>query len=101
MQSNEPFTEALKELMEEHDYGLRELSRRCQSATDGWGSRMTIARYLNGEVRPTMKAMEVLAGVFHLEPGYFPEYRLGIARAELDPEQVGLRVALANLARRQ
>jgi transcriptional regulator with XRE-family HTH domain len=99
MQSNEPFTEALKDLMEENGYSLRELSRRCQSATDGWGSRMTIARYLSGEVAPTMRAMEIIAGVFQISPGYFPEYRLRIARAQLDPEEVGLPVALANLAR--
>jgi transcriptional regulator with XRE-family HTH domain len=99
MQSDKPFTEALAGLMEERGFSLREVSRRCQEREDGWGSRMTIARYLSGDAKPTMKAMEIIAGVFAISPGYFPEYRLRIARAQLDPEEVGLRVALSNLDR--
>jgi hypothetical protein len=50
-----------------------------------------------GHDRPSMRAMELLAKACGLQPEYFAEYRLAAAMRELDPAQVGLDQALANL----
>jgi len=41
--------------------------------------------------------MELIAKVCEVEPEYFAEYRLAMAMRDLDPNQVGLEQALANL----
>ena len=41
--------------------------------------------------------MELIAKVCGVEPDYFAEYRLAMAMRDLDPNQVGLEQALANL----
>jgi transcriptional regulator with XRE-family HTH domain len=51
----------------------------------------------NGHDRPSIRAMELIARACGIDPDYFAEYRLAIAMRELDPEEVGLEQALANL----
>jgi transcriptional regulator with XRE-family HTH domain len=51
----------------------------------------------NGHDRPSVRAMELIAKACGIDPSYFAEYRLAIAMRELDPEEVGLEQALANL----
>ena len=98
--TDKPFPKALQELLDEKEWSNRELSRRCQEESPtGWGTSITINRLVNGEYKPPMSAIEIIAGVFRIKPDYFAEYRLGLARAQLDPEEVGLRVALKNLER--
>jgi transcriptional regulator with XRE-family HTH domain len=54
----------------------------------------------NGHDRPSMRAMQLIAHACEVEPEYFAEYRLAAAMRELDPAEVGLEQALANLSAR-
>jgi len=51
----------------------------------------------NSHDRPSIRAMELIAKACGVDPNYFAEYRLAIAMRELDPGEVGLEQALANL----
>ena len=51
----------------------------------------------NDHDKPSMRAMELIAQACGVEPDYFAEYRLAVAMRELDPNEVGLEQALANL----
>jgi transcriptional regulator with XRE-family HTH domain len=97
MKSTKPFPETLKSLMEMQEVGHRELTRRCEA--HGWGSLGTINRLVNGELRPTQRAMAAVARALNEPPETFAEYRLGAMRERLDPEAVGLPKALRALAR--
>lgn len=97
MESSRPFHETLTGLLEVMDIGQRELARR--TALHGWGSHTTIGRLTQNELKPSLQAMEQIAYALGVPPETFAEYRLGKARAKLDPAQVGLKAALKNLAR--
>lgn len=95
--SNEPFGEALRTLMEERRLTYRALSDETRRL-DGRGmTHAHINMLANGHDRPSMRAMELIAQVCGVEPEYFAEYRLASAMRELDPAEVGLEQALANL----
>lgn len=94
--SKDPFPETLGRLLDEHEISLRELSRRTMKHSD-WGRPSSISLLLNGELRPTLEAMENIARAVSESPNVFAEYRLGAARRQLDPEAVGLARALRNL----
>jgi transcriptional regulator with XRE-family HTH domain len=51
----------------------------------------------NGHDRPSLRAMELIAEACEVTPEHFAEYRLATAMRELDPAEVGLEQALANL----
>lgn len=95
--TNKSFPEALNELIEEHEWSNRILSAKCQEVSGGWGAPMTIQRLRAGLYEPALEAMEIIAQVFNVAPDHFAEYRLAVARAQLDPKEVELRVALRNL----
>lgn len=99
MESAKPFSETLASLMRMGDIGQRELARRCQRR--GWGSVGTISKLLSGDIRPTLRSMEAIATAVETQPETFAEYRLLVARRELDPEVVGLKAALKRLAQIQ
>src|SRR5438552_6707586 len=95
--STKPFGEALRVLMEEAGLSYRELAERTR-ALDGRGmTHAHINMLANGHDKPSMRAMELVAGACGVEPDYFAEYRLAAAMRELDPEEVGLEQALENL----
>lgn len=96
---DKPFPEALQHLLEQRGISTRQLSERSHAVNDGWGSQSMISLYLTGKQPPTPKAIERLARALDVEPEVFAEYRLSLARAQLDPDQVGLKLALNNLAR--
>lgn len=96
--TDKPFSEALKELLEERGWSLRELARRTQNETE-WGALSTLHALLMGYTGPTPEAIERIAHVLRVKPEYFAEYRLAQERAALDPDVVGLDKALARLAR--
>lgn len=98
MRSDKPFPAVLAALMAEQEVGLRELTRRCRFRAD-WGSHHGIGLLLRSEMRPTMHAMETIAGALGVAPETFAEYRLGQVRLRLDPDVVGLAAALKELAR--
>lgn len=74
--------------------GLAEEIRRL----DGRGiTHAHLNMLANGHDKPSMRAMELIAQACHIDPNYFAEYRLAVAMRELDPNEVGLEQALANL----
>ena len=97
--NNRPFPETLIRLLDERGWSMRHLAQQLQEDFDGWGSIGTLSQYNTGKIRPTMKALERIAYSLKVEPEAFAEYRLVLARTQLDPEAVGLAVALKNLER--
>jgi transcriptional regulator with XRE-family HTH domain len=96
-QSNSPFGESLRSLMEERSFSYRALAQRTREL-DGKGmTHAHINMLAKGHDRPSMRAMELIARACGVEPDYFAEYRLARAMRELDPTQVGLEQALENL----
>jgi transcriptional regulator with XRE-family HTH domain len=74
--------------------GLAEATREL----DGKGiTHAHINMLANGHDKPSMRAMELIARACGVEPEYFAEYRLAAAMRDLDPNEVGLEQALANL----
>lgn len=96
--TDKPFTEALRELMEERGWSMRQLSRHTKDET-GWGALSTIHLLVHGHLNPGPEAIEKIAAVFRVPPDYFAEYRLAKARDSLDPDVVGFEKALRNLER--
>jgi len=67
-------------------------------ALDGKGmTHAHINMLANGHDRPSLRAMELIAEACDVQPEHFAEYRLAAAMRELDPTEVGLEQALANL----
>jgi transcriptional regulator with XRE-family HTH domain len=95
--SSQPFGEALRGLMASRRLTYRGLSTLTREL-DGHGlTHAHINMLANGHDRPSQRAMELIAQACEVEPDYFAEYRLAMAMRELDPAEVGLERALANL----
>jgi transcriptional regulator with XRE-family HTH domain len=95
--SNQPFGEALRVLMDERGFSYRVLAERTRQL-DGKGmTHAHINMLAKGHDRPSMRAMELIAEACGVEPSYFAEYRLAQAMRELDPMEVGLDQALETL----
>jgi len=83
--------------MDERGVSYRQLAEATRGL-DGRGmTHAHINMLANGHDRPSMRAMELIAGALGVAPEYFAEYRLSAAMRELDPTEVGLEQALANL----
>lgn len=96
-ESNRPFGESLRLLMEERGFSYRGLAQRTREM-DGKGmTHAHINMLAKGHDRPSMRAMELIAQACGIQPEYFAEYRLARAMRELDPTEVGLDQALENL----
>jgi hypothetical protein len=59
----------------------------------------TMKSVMAGRRHPTPVLMEAVARVLSVSPDVFGEYRLALARAQMDEREVGLAAALANLER--
>lgn len=95
--STSPFGDALRALMDERGLSYRGLAEEIRRI-DGRGiTHAHLNMLANGHDKPSMRAMELIAGACSISPEYFAEYRLAIAMRELDPEVVGLEQALQNL----
>ena len=95
--SNQPFGEALRALMSERGLTYRGLAEATRQL-DGKGiTHAHINMLANGHDKPSMRAMELIARACAVEPDHFAEYRLAAAMRDLDPTEVGLEQALANL----
>jgi transcriptional regulator with XRE-family HTH domain len=95
--STEPFGETLRRLMERRGLTYRALADATRSL-DGKGmTHAHINMLANGHDRPSLRAMELIAEACDVQPEHFAEYRLAAAMRELDPTEVGLEQALANL----
>jgi transcriptional regulator with XRE-family HTH domain len=95
--SNEPFGKALRGLMDLRGLTYRGLAQATREL-DGKGmTHAHINMLANRHDKPSLRAMELIAQACGVEPEYFAEYRLAAAMRELDPDEVGLEQALANL----
>ncbi len=95
--STKPFGDSLRALMSERGLTYRGLADATR-ALDGKGmTHAHINMIANGHDRPSMRAMELIAEACDVAPEHFAEYRLAVAMRELDPAEVGLDQALANL----
>jgi len=95
--STRPFGATLRTLMESAGLTYRALADATRQL-DGRGlTHAHINMLANGHDRPSLRAMELLARACGVRPTYFAEYRLAAAMRELDPTEVGLEQALANL----
>jgi transcriptional regulator with XRE-family HTH domain len=75
----------------------RELAQETR-LVDGRGvTHAYINMLAKGRDKPSVRAMELIAQACGVRPDYFAEYRLNAAMRELDPAEVGLDQALANL----
>jgi transcriptional regulator with XRE-family HTH domain len=99
-QNDKPFGDALRTLMDERELTFRSLAEQTRMI-DGKGMTHAHLNMLaNGHDKPSTRAMELIAQACGLGPEYFAEYRLARAMRELDPTEVGLEQALANLSAR-
>lgn len=95
--STQPFGDALRALMDKRRLTYRGLADATRKV-DGRGlTHAHINMLANGHDRPSRRAMELVAEACAVPPDYFAEYRLATAMRELDPTEVGLEQALANL----
>src|SRR5438128_614924 len=98
--SVKPFGDALRILMSERELTYRSLAEATRSL-DGKGMPHAHLNMLaNGHDKPSTRAMELIARACDVKPEHFAEYRLAVAMRELDPAEVGLERALANLSAR-
>jgi len=96
-ESNRPFGEALRALMQEQGISYRSLAEMTRRL-DGKGmTHAHINMLAKGHDRPSRRAMGLIAQACGVEPTHFAEYRLAEAMRELDPTEVGLEQALDNL----
>ena len=96
-QSDKPFGEALRALMDERGVTFRSLAEVTRQL-DGKGMTHAHVNMLaNGHDKPSVRAMNLIAKACAVRPDYFAEYRLAMAMRELDPTEVGLERALQNL----
>ena len=95
--SDQPFGDALRTLMDERGLTYRALAEATRQL-DGRGmTHAHINMLANGHDKPSMRAMELIAGACGVKPTYFAQDRLAAAMRELDPSEVGLERALENL----
>lgn len=93
----EPLPALLKRLREARGLSQEALAFRVYDA----GEKMTagaIGQFERGVTRPLPSTVEKLAIALEVDPSVFPEYRLAVARRQLDEREVGLDEALRNLA---
>ena len=96
-QSEKPFGESLRSLMRERGLTYRGLADAIGTLDERGMTHAHINMLANGHDRPSIRAMELIARACGVDPSYFAEYRLAVAMRELDPGEVGLEQALANL----
>lgn len=80
-QTDEPFGDAIVELMRELEISNREMARRAGGMSPGGG---TISHYTKGYINPEYEAMERIAKALEVPPTFFPEYRLETIRRRID-----------------
>ena len=100
METESPFTLALRELVIENDYVT-------QTGKPNWAAFAaelkgfhyeSIRRVAAGRRYPSARLIEECARVLRVRPEYFVEYRIHLARRDFDARIVGFERARENLA---
>jgi hypothetical protein len=101
-QTEERFGEAMARLLVERGYGRRgkpNVLLFVQKELDQPELYEAVRKGMLGQ-RPVLPPLlERVAAALELEPSYFLEYRLHLARSALDPREVGWAAATENLCR--
>lgn len=100
METTEPFPLALRELVLDNDFvTLTGKPNWAALASELEGVHYeTLRQAATVRRQPTPRLIEECARVLRVRPEYFLEYRIHMARRELDPSAVGLERVLENLA---
>lgn len=90
-----PITEVLPALMRDAGHSFRSLAARTREVdADGRGVTYSyLAGLAGGHEHPSIRALELLAAAFAVEPAYFAEYRLAELRRQLNEREVGFEAA--------
>jgi transcriptional regulator with XRE-family HTH domain len=83
--------------MRDHGLTYRALAGRIAKIDKKGITHAHLNMLANGHDKPSTRAMALIALACDIDPDYFAEYRLAQAMRELDPGEVGLEQALANL----
>jgi transcriptional regulator with XRE-family HTH domain len=98
-QRAEPLTDRMRRLRSEQGLSRSQLSR-ATVAYDGKGlAEATVKAVESGINRPGPTTIAAIAHALGADPRAWPEYRLALARQQLDEREVGLDQALATLMR--
>jgi len=100
METTKPFPLALRELLVDNDMVTKTGKQNWAAlASELEGVHYeTLRQAATGRRPPTPRLMEECASALRVRPEYFLEYRIHMARRELDPSAVGLERVLRNLA---
>lgn len=100
METTNPFSVALRELVVDNDYVTRNGRPNWAAfASDLKGFHYeTLRRAASGRRQPVPLLIEECARALRLRPEYFLEYRVYLAQRDFDPAAVGRERALQNLA---
>jgi transcriptional regulator with XRE-family HTH domain len=96
-ESDKAFGTALRWLMRERGMTFRGLAEATRALNGKGMTHAHLNMLATGREKPSRRAMELIARACEVTPQYFAEYRLAEAMRELDPAEVGLEQALANL----
>lgn len=93
------FPDALRDLMAERDISFRKLAIQTGRYRERPYSLAMLSQWMNGERRPTVEAVEIVARAAGVNPTYFREYREHVAAEEAKrlANEVGLDEVLAKL----
>ena len=93
----EPLSVRLRALRDQRGYSRSQLSRLTM-AIDGKGlPEITIKDLETNPRQPHLETLELLSEALEVRPETFPEYRLALARRQLDEREVGIDQAVATL----
>lgn len=96
----EPFPDRLRRLVKEKGTSMERVFIEAYDPTPRSGtSPAQMKKVMNGTRTITPHAIEAVAKALGVPPEEFPEYRLALARNQMDPSEVGLDQALKNLDR--
>lgn len=93
------FPTTVKQLAAERGVSVASISFEAYDRNTKGTNPDTMKSVMAGRRAPTPVLMEAIARVLGVDPDVFAEYRLAVARQQLDERVVGLDQALANLER--
>lgn len=95
----EQFADRLRRLAKERGISMERIFIEAYDPDARGTSPALMKKVMRGERAITRRAIEGVAAALGVPPEEFPEYRLALARQQLDEREVGLDQALENLCR--